>query len=53
MNAAKYSRTPLGRAWLHLVCLCHHPTGARFFFKGLARNLREWQHRRAHGRFNP
>jgi hypothetical protein len=41
MSAAKFSRTPLGRAALHLECLCHHPAAARFYFHGLARNLRE------------
>jgi len=41
MSAARFSRTPLGRAVLHLECLCHHPAGARFHFQGLTRNLRE------------
>jgi len=41
MSAAMFSRTPLGRAALHLECLCHHPAGARFYFNGLKRNLRE------------
>ena len=41
MSAAKFSRTPLGRAALHLECLCHHPAAARFYLKGLTRNLRE------------
>ena len=27
---------------LHAACLCRHPAAARFFFNGLARNLREW-----------
>lgn len=48
MNAADFSRTSLGRAVLPAVCLCRHPVAARFFFKGLTRNLREWQlHHRA------
>jgi len=41
LSAAKFSRTPLGRAALHLECFCHHPTAARFYFSGLTRNLRE------------
>jgi hypothetical protein len=41
ISAANFSRTPLGRAMLHLECLCHHPAGARFHFQGLKRNLRE------------
>ena len=58
MNAASFSRTPLGRALLHAACLCRHPACARFFFTGLRRNLREWQHHewrhhRAHRRLNP
>lgn len=42
MNAASFTLTPLGRAVLHLECLCHHPAAARFYFTGLRRNLREW-----------
>jgi len=41
MDAAKFSRTPLGRAALHLECLFHHPAAARFYVRGLTRNLRE------------
>jgi hypothetical protein len=41
LSAANFSRTPLGRAMLHLECLCHHPAAARFHFTGLTRNLRE------------
>ena len=41
MSAASFSRFPLGRAVLHLECLCHHPAAARFHFEGLTRNLRE------------
>lgn len=41
MSAAKFSRTPLGRAALHLECLIHRPDAAPFYVKGLARNLRE------------
>jgi hypothetical protein len=41
MSAARFSRTPLGRAVLLLECLCHHPAGARFYVQGLTRNLRE------------
>ena len=44
LSAANFSRTPLGRAVLHLECLCHHPAAARFYFRGLTRNLREWAH---------
>ena len=29
MSAARFARTPLGRAILHLECLCHHPAAAR------------------------
>lgn len=47
MSVADISRTPLGRAMLHVACLCFHPAAARFFFTGLTRNLREWQHYRA------
>jgi hypothetical protein len=42
LSAANFSRTPLGRALLHLECLCHHPAAARFYLGGLMRNLREW-----------
>jgi hypothetical protein len=41
ISAENFSRTPLGRAVLHLECLCHHPAAARFHFQGLKRNLRE------------
>ena len=41
MSAARFAPTPLGRAILHLECLCHHPAAARFYFDGLKRNLRE------------
>jgi hypothetical protein len=41
IDAAKFSRTPLRRAVLHVECLCHHPAAARFYLNGLARNLRE------------
>jgi hypothetical protein len=41
MNAAYFSRTPLGRALLHAACLCRQPGAARFFLTGLARNLRQ------------
>ena len=40
-SAARFAPTPLGRAILHLECLCHHPAAARFYFDGLKRNLRE------------
>jgi len=53
MSAANFSRTPLGRALLHALCLCRRPTGARFFFMGLTRNLCEWQHHRDRRRLNP
>jgi len=53
MNAANFSRTPLGRALLHVACLCRNPAAARFFLTGLTRNLREWQHHRAPRRLNP
>jgi hypothetical protein len=42
MSAVNFSRTPLGRAMLHMECLCHHPAAARFHFQGLTRNLREY-----------
>ena len=42
LSAANFSRTALGRAALHLECLCHHPVAARFYFRGLTWNLREW-----------
>jgi hypothetical protein len=42
MSAANFTRMPLGRAVLHLECLCHHPVAARFHFAGLTRNLREY-----------
>jgi len=46
MNAANFSRTPLGRALLHAACLCRHPAAACFFLTGFARNLRQcFQHR--------
>jgi len=50
MNAAHFSRTPLGRVLLHAACLCRNrnSTGVRFFLTGVTRNLREWQHLRAH-----
>jgi hypothetical protein len=48
MNAANLSRTPLGRAMLHVVCLCRNPAAARFFVAGLSRNLREWRHQHVH-----
>ncbi len=41
MIAKSLSQTPLGRAVLHLKCLCHHPSAAGFHFKGLKRNLLE------------
>jgi len=41
LSAARFSRTPLGRVVLHLDCLCHHPAAARFYVKGLTRNLSE------------
>jgi len=41
ISAANFSRTPLGRAVLHLECLFHHPAAARFYCNGLKRNLRE------------
>jgi len=41
LDVAKLSRSSLGRAALHLECLCHHPAAARFYFNGLTRNLRE------------
>jgi hypothetical protein len=50
MNATTFCRTPFGRALLHAACLCRHPGAARFFLMGLTRNLREWQHHRAHRR---
>lgn len=53
MNAANFSRTPLGRALLHTACLCRHPAAARYFLTGLTRNLREWRQRRAQRRLNP
>ena len=48
VNAADLSQTPLGRALLHAACLWRHPAGARFFFKGLTRNLREWSVQHVH-----
>jgi len=42
LSAVNFSRTPLGRAVLHLECLCHHPVGARFHLEGFTRNLREY-----------
>ena len=27
---------------MHLECLGHHPTAARFYIGGVQRNLREW-----------
>jgi hypothetical protein len=42
MSAARFARTPLGRAVLHLECICHHPAGAWFHFQGLTRNLGEY-----------
>jgi hypothetical protein len=42
MNAANLSRTPLGRAVLHVASLWRKPAGARFFLAGFTRNLREW-----------
>ena len=42
LSAVNFSRTPLGRAVLHLECLCHHPAAARFYREGLTRNLREY-----------
>lgn len=53
MNAARLSRTPLGRALLHVTCIFRHPAAVRFFLSGLTRNLREWQHRRAQRRLTP
>jgi len=41
MDASKFSRTPLGRAALHLECLIHRPGAARFYINGMRRNLRE------------
>jgi hypothetical protein len=48
MNGFNLSRTPLGRAVLHVACLWRHPAAARFFFAGLTRNLREWCDRYIH-----
>jgi hypothetical protein len=53
MNAANLSRTPLGRALLHVACIWRHPAAVRFFLSGLKRNLREWQHHRAQRRSIP
>jgi hypothetical protein len=50
MNAANFTQTPLGRAFLHAACLFRHPAAARFFLTGLARNLRQWRPYRAHRR---
>jgi hypothetical protein len=41
LSAANFCQTPLGRAMLHLECLCHHPAAARFHCRGLTRNLGE------------
>jgi len=53
MNAARLSRTPLGRALLHVACIWRHPSAVRFFFSGLTRNLREWCERHIHRWSNP
>jgi hypothetical protein len=45
MNAPNLSRSPLGRVFLHVVCLCRQPASARFFLAGVTRNLGEWQRR--------
>lgn len=42
MSTAKLSKYPLGRALLHAACLCRRPAAARFFLKGLTRNMRQW-----------
>jgi hypothetical protein len=48
MNAVNLSKTPLGRALLHVACIWRHPTAVRFFLAGLSRNLREWCAHRFH-----
>ena len=41
LSVDNFVQVPLGRAVLHLECLCHHPAAARFYLKGLMRNLGE------------
>ena len=41
LSAANFCRTSLGRVLLHMECICYHPASARFYLRGLTRNLRE------------